>query len=191
MKGIKKTLTTIFIVPTLKVPKDLLENNGFINGFIKDSKKEAVYANSVYLAFKPSDMDKFREFLECEYDRTTNILEDYDYANGIIVVVYKLNPSFTDDYDLVKQGKYSKTSEAFQNEFPPYITITKNGESSRQKPLQYRVFKKSQDIIDYWEAKLKIRMNKNMEIWEIYDEEKEILVEEEIVEQLKLLENDK
>ena len=66
---IKKTITSIFIVPTLSIPKEKLADNGYINGYIKDGKREIQYENAVYLLFKPENLDKFRDFLDDEYER--------------------------------------------------------------------------------------------------------------------------
>ena len=64
----KNTISTIFLVPTLKIPKDLLIDNGFINGYAEEESGEHNYPFSVHLLFKPKNLDKFREFLEGEYD---------------------------------------------------------------------------------------------------------------------------
>ena len=48
------------MVPTLKVPKDALKENGFINGYVKDGSRDVQYENCIYLLFKPADLDKFR-----------------------------------------------------------------------------------------------------------------------------------
>ena len=34
--NLEKTITSIFMVPTLKIPKEQLLKNNFINGYIKD-----------------------------------------------------------------------------------------------------------------------------------------------------------
>ena len=82
------------MVPTLRVPKDALRSNGFINGYIKDEKMQHGYEDPIYLLFKPDNLDKFREFLDGEYERTKSIIEDYDYEDGFVVVVYQLNERF-------------------------------------------------------------------------------------------------
>ena len=71
---IKKTITSIFMVPTLKVPNGSLKANGFINGYVKDDRKEIQYEDSIYVLFKPVDLDKFREFLDNEYERTKSVI---------------------------------------------------------------------------------------------------------------------
>ena len=43
----KKTITSIFMVPTLNVPKDALLNNGFLNAYVGDVDKDIQYENSV------------------------------------------------------------------------------------------------------------------------------------------------
>lgn len=170
-----KTITSVFIVPTLKIPKNKLKENGFINGFIGDSKRDIQYDNAVYLLFRPRDLDKFREFLDSEHDRTFDVLDDYDYEDGYVVVVYKLNPDLKDDFDIVKTGKYSKTSPAFKKLFPEKITINKGGLARQERTLQYKIFNRTDDMIKYWEHELAMRFDNTMEVWHGFDEEREIL----------------
>ena len=102
---IKKTITSIFIVPTLSIGKERLLDNGYINGYIKDNRKEVQYENCVYILFRPENLDKFKDFLDEEYERTKSIIDDYDYEDGFVVVVYVLNVRLTDDISLIKQGR--------------------------------------------------------------------------------------
>lgn len=176
---IKKNITSIFMVPTLKVPKNALRGNGFINAYIKDARREDHYKDSIYLLFKPENLDKFREFLDSEYERTKAVIEDYDYEDGFVVVVYQLNEKYKEDFNLIKQGKYSQTSALFQNVFPRTITIVRNGISKDEISLQYRIFNKADDLVNFWEEKLGIDLKeivgKDFEVWEGWDESKEIL----------------
>jgi hypothetical protein len=176
---IKKNITSIFMVPTLKVPKDALRGNGFINAYVKDATKEDCYDECIYLLFKPENLDKFREFLDSEYERTKAVIEDYDYEDGFVVVVYKLDDKYKNDFVLVKEGKYSKTSLQFQKLFPKVIKITRNGLHKDEISLQYRIFNKVEDLVSFWEDKLGIDLieivGNDFEVWEGWDESKEIL----------------
>jgi hypothetical protein len=176
---IKKNITSIFMVPTLKVPKDALRGNGFINAYVRDVRKEDHYDECIYLLFKPENLDKFREFLDNEYERTKAVIEDYDYEDGFVVVVYKLDDKYKNDFVLVKQGKYSKTSKDFQKLFPKVIKITRNGLNKDEISLQYRIFNKAEDLVSFWEDKLGIDLieivGDDFEVWEGWDESKEIL----------------
>lgn len=167
------------MVPTLKVPKDALRNNGFINAYIKDDRRDDDYKESIYLLFKPDNLDKFREFLDDEYERTKTIIEDYDYEDGYVVVVYQLNDKYKRDFNLIKQGKYSKTSEEFQKVFPKVIKLIKNGLSRDELSLQYRIFNRADDLIEFWEEKLginfKVTIGDDFEVWSGWDEQNEIL----------------
>jgi hypothetical protein len=109
------------------------------------------------------------------YNTSKNILDDYDYEDGYIVVVYVLNPDYTKDYQLVKQGKYSKTSKEFQTLFPKIIKIVKNGLRKDEISLQYRVFNKTEDLKKFWEDKLDVIFDQENEIWHGFVEEKEVL----------------
>jgi hypothetical protein len=171
----KHTITSIFIVPTLSIGKEKLTDNGFVNGYIKDGNRDVQYENAVYLLFKPDNLDKFRDFLVGEYDRTKSIIDDYDYEDGHVVVVYEINSRLKSDIDLIKQGKYSQTSKKFQEIFPKVVKIKKNGISRDEISLQYRVFNRTEDLIQFWEDKLGVELPKDVDVWYGFFEEFETL----------------
>lgn len=163
------------MVPTLKINKDDFKNNGFLNGYLRDKRRDTQYKNAVYLLFKPDDFDVFRSFLDREYERTKNVLDDYDYEDGFVVVVYKLDKKWSDDFLLIREGKYSQTSKEFQNQFPKVIKIIKKGLHRDEISLQYRIFQKTSDLREYWETRLDMEFTEDMELWEGFDERLEIL----------------
>lgn len=172
---IKKTITSIFIVPTLSIGREKLMDNGFINGYIKDSRKEVQYEGCIYLLFKPKDLDKFKDFLDVEYERTKSIIDDYDYEDGFVVVIYMLNEKLEKDIALIKKGKYSRTSPAFQSIFPKVVKLRRNGFYKDEISLQYRIFNKTEDLKQFWEDKFGMEIDEDMEVWEGFFEENEIL----------------
>jgi hypothetical protein len=163
------------MVPTLGINRELLKDNGFINGYCRDSNRDVQYQGSIYLLFKPTDLDKFRNFLDGEYERTKAIVDDYDYEDGFVVVVYMLNKKLERDIELVKQGKYSQTSPAFQGIFPKVVKIKKGGYSKDEVSLQFRVFNKTEDLRQFWEDKLGVDLDEEMEVWGGFIEEDETL----------------
>ena len=78
------------------------------------------------MLFKPDDVPYFGEFLDAEYERTSNLVEDYDYPGGYVVLIYKLDPDLNRDFNIVRQGKYSRTSKKFQK-------ISKSYKDSKQE----------------------------------------------------------
>jgi hypothetical protein len=175
MNDVKKTITSVFMVPTLQIPRGELQENGFINGYVKDGSREVQYENCIYLLFKPKDLDKFREFLDNEYERTKDIVDDYDYQDGFVVVVYQLNKKFNKDFMLIREGLYSRTSKDFQALFPKVIKIKKNGLQRDEISLQYRVFNRTEDLIKFWEDKLGVEFDDDQEVWHAFILEDEIL----------------
>ena len=172
---VKKTITSIFMVPTLKIPRGELQDNGFINGYIQDGNREMQYDGCIYLLFQPKNLDKFREFLDSEYERTKSIIDDYDYQDGYVVVVYQLDSKFKKDFMLIREGLYSRTSKDFQALFPKIIKIKKNGLQRDEISLQYRVFNKTEDLIKFWEDKLGVEFDDDQEVWHAFILEDEIL----------------
>lgn len=180
---LKKTITSIFMVPTLRIGRDELKQNGFINAYLKDGKRDVQYANSVYLVFHPKNLDQFKVFLDNEYERTKAIIDDYDYEEGFVVVVYSLDNKFKKDFELIKKGKYSKTSREFQALFPKVIKIRSNGLYKDEISLQYRIFNKTEDLRKYWEEKIGVEFDDSMEVWQGFIEENEILNIEKLKEE--------
>ena len=179
MAELKKTISSIFFVPTLKIPRESLQSNEFLNGYSKDGiGDEHCYDDCVFLLFRPKNIDKFREFLDSEYERTKSILEDYDHPPGFILVVYKLDDKFKSDFNLIRKSRYSRTSPEFQALFPKVVKIQVNGLSRDEVSLQMRIFKKTEDLRKFWEEKFNVSLGDDIEVWEGYHEENEILTEE-------------
>ena len=180
---VRKTISSIFIAPTV-VPRNVLHDNQFINAYAKDSRKEVQYEDAVYLLFCPKNIQRFQEFVEEEYEDNTLLIDDYDYEDGFIVLVYKLPLKHNLDYELIKQGRYSETSEKFQNLFPKVIKIVKSGLHKDELSLQFRIFKKSGDLKEYWEEQTGMEFSEHMEVWPGWDEDKETLDLDKIKEQM-------
>jgi hypothetical protein len=168
--NVKRTVTTIFIVPTLKINRDELNSNGYVNGYMSDVRRDVQYKDAVYLLFKPDNLDRFREFLDDETERTKQLIDDYDYEDGFVVLVYKLDKKWKADFLLVKEGKYSQTSKEFQEQFPKILKVIKNGLHRDEISLQYRIFKKTEDMREYWESRLDMEFTEDMEVWNGFDE---------------------
>ena len=172
---LKKTITSIFMVPTLKINRDDFSDNNFLNAYLEDVRRDIQYENAVYLLFKPTNFDKFREFLDKEYERTKDIIDDYDYEEGFVVLVYQLNEKWKKDFDIIKQGRYSETSEDFQKVFTKVIKVVNNGLRRDEISLQYRIFNKSEELRKYWEDKLDVSFTDDMELWRTFIYQDEIL----------------
>jgi hypothetical protein len=171
---VKKTITTIFMLPTLKIDRKKLGDNNCINAYIKDEGQETSYKDAIYVLFKPADLDIFKVFLDSEYERTEQLIEDYDYPGGYVMLVYKLDSKFKKDFELVKLGKYSLTSDKFQDLFPKTVTILKNKHPKEEISLQYRIFNRTEDMVLYWEERLGVVFADDQEVWYGFINEKEV-----------------
>jgi len=175
LTDIKKNITSIFMVPTLRVNKDYLKESGFINGYVIDSGREDQYDGCVYMLFHPENIETFRDFLQNEYDRAKNIIEDYDYKDGFVVIVYQLDKKYDRDFKLIKEGKYSKTSTSFKEIFPKTIKMNRNGYFKEELTLQHRIFNKTSDLREYWENKIGIVLDEDIEVWSGWNDKNETL----------------
>lgn len=172
----KTTNTTRFLLRGLSLFKAELKQYGFINAFLDDKDHEHHYANSVYLLFQPHDLGTFEWFVESEKMRTHLFLEEYDYPKGYIILVYKFPADYMEDYRLFLRGKYSEFTEKYKELFP------KENEGKTSKGLPFKepsfyvhVFSKSNDLRKFWEDKLDVNLEPNVEVWEVPSIERETL----------------
>ena len=163
------------MVPTLKVPIGLLKEHNFIDAYTIDSNQEHPYENAAYLLFKPKNLESFNSFLQNEYERTEKLIDDYDYENGHVVLVYLLDLIFFHDFELVKKGQYSKTSKDFQKLFPKNLNIIINSEIEEEESLQHAIFRKSETLRNIIEKKIGETLPDDIEVWEMFDINKETL----------------
>jgi hypothetical protein len=124
----------------------------------------------------------FRGFLDGEYERTKSVIDDYDYENGFVVVVYELDRKFKKDFALVKEGLYSKTSSEFQAKFSKIVKIKREGLHKDEISLQYRIFNKTEDLRKYWEDKFDMEFDEEWEVWDGFNLDKETLLIDKIKE---------
>jgi hypothetical protein len=185
MEKLTKTITSIFMVPSLGIDREALKANEFLNGYAKDDAREEHYEDSCYLLFRPKNIDRFREFLDSEYERTKDIITDYDHSDGFVVIVYKLNPDFKGDFDKIRHSQYSKTSPEFQALFPKTVKIIIDGLRRDEISLQVRIFKKTPDLRKFWEDLLQTDLPEDSEVYEGYQEDRETLTEQRLKQYLK------
>lgn len=173
------TITKLFIAPTLGIDSKHFEENGYVTAYSYESNEDKKYENVAYLVFKPKDLDKFNDFVESEHSRTHLLIDDYDYEGGFVVLVYKLPSKWEKDYELIRQGRYSETSEKFQNVIPKVKKfLDEKGLHKDEVSLQTRILKKSEDLVSFWEKRLGINFKPNMEAWYGWEIEKETLKKE-------------
>ena len=170
---IKKTITSIFFVPTLNINIHILNKHGYINGYIKDSMRDEQYEDCVYVLFKPPDIYAFSIFVEDNYQKEY-LLDDYDY-DEYVVLVFKLNPAFKEDFDLIKKGKYSKTSKKFQKLFVKDVSVKIDKIYVEETSLQTMIFWKYKKLAEYWKELADIDLTKEQEFWTTFEINEETL----------------
>jgi len=144
----KQTNTTLFLVPILGHDTTLLTKEyGFIDGFMADANKETSYLYPVFLVFKPEDLGDFQEFVDREYLRTSDLVLDYDYDGGFVVLVYQFPDKFQKDYRRFKQGKYSKLSLEFSARLPAYEKSS-SGNNIPEMSIQRRIILQTPEFIE-------------------------------------------
>ena len=122
--NLTKTNTSIFMLPTVKLPKGSLRKNGFINAYLKDELSDNHYEDCIYILFKPERLDRFKDFLDSEYERTKQIVEDLKWDFNV----------FYDEKDAV--GKRYRRQDA--NGTPFCITVDHDTLNDNMVTIRHR-----------------------------------------------------
>lgn len=175
----EKTITSIFIIPTLSINRESLNEHNFINGYLGDVDNELYHElDVVFLLFKPKDKLKFNEFLERERERTKALIDDYNHGSKYVILVYCLDEHYKEDIKLIKQSRYSETSKEFQSIFPKKVRDFNNSVTKKMAPsIQHMIFRKDKELSDYWEKELETFLisSNDLEVWPGFNGIKEIL----------------
>lgn len=164
----KFTSTSLFIAPLLG--KKIVPLDEFVNAYIKDEVRGIDYNRGIYVLFKVSEKDKFEHFLESERTRGAKIIEEYDYPNNHIMVVYQYDKRFERDVELILSGKFSKTSSFYQSNISETFKATKLGVTKNIITFQHSIFKKLPEYVEYWQELYGLELTRNDEVWHHYKE---------------------
>lgn len=181
----KISATNLFITPLLNLGRPNLIKLGFVDAFMKDELREIEYERSVYLLFKPINIEEFNLFTEEQRESNAPIIDEYDYGKWTILV-YKLPKKFEDDYEKILQGKFSHVSEEYKKAIPKWYRIGENGAYVDKMNIQHMAFEKSDELKKYWKDELDLTITNSDEHWHHYFE-REVLNKET----LKRIEDDK
>lgn len=168
----KYNCSTLFILrPVVGVSWGILaEDFGMVNSYLKDKSREDLEGELLFVLFKPIDFDYFELFLE-QQAALEHFIEDYDYTNGYVVLVYKIPEYLKSDFELFKQGKYSKFSDLIKNCYEKQVVTFLKPIST----FQWDVFNKAKSLRKELEEFLETQIEKGSELWQLPDVEKECL----------------
>lgn len=165
---LKKNISRLFLVPTLGIPKEYLEAAGIVNSFLIDSEEnnEPLEDNKLFVLFKITDREYFNSLLDVV--RTKNIaiiLEERDYPDDYVLIVFKLKEGLEEDYIKIVEGKYSKTSVAFRNRIPKEVVLQTTSGRQTIKTTQHRFFDKDEDMRKLIEKEYGVTLDQEDELW--------------------------
>ncbi len=172
------TCTSLFLVPLLKIgtPGVTLQEQGFINGYLDDVDAPVKRENCLYLLFKPKNFAHFAIFFAEQSNKNPLLVDDYDVADGYVVLVYEIPKKFLEDFKLFLDGKYSKLSEDFQETHPKKGTRRNAyGKIEEFTPFSRQVFNKDRELKAKIEEVVGQDLPEDIEVWGIPDRDKETL----------------
>lgn len=161
----KNTVTTVFILPVLKIGRKKLDNVGFLDAFMFNGEEQMVYDNCIHLLFCPVSMDKFTDFLQDERDRGASIVDENDYAGGLVLLTYKIPARFETDIQKIWLGKYSEVSQEYRNMIPSTAKKEVDGVIVTFTSAQHMVFNKDPSLRKKLEQELAVEIDPKQEIW--------------------------
>lgn len=160
------TTSTLFLLPGLGIKEEEVRfRYGFINAYLKDEDREP-YERGVYLLFKPENVIEFEHFLEREKRRTAQLIEDYDYRGGYVVLVYVFPEEYLHEWKLFLKGRYSKFRDKYKVLLPDIESkVDADGMPFTEMSIQYMIVFKADALKAYLEKRLGEELEEDAEYW--------------------------
>jgi len=190
MSTVKFTKTATFLFPLLDIPKVLFECNikdrfgrtkysdRFLNAYLTDSNVSRYNKDTnifvVIRNYRDVDFDRFYSTIQA----FPNYVDDYDNKE-CLVLVFKVPEKNLADYNLLRQGQYSKVSNNAKK-----LILANNYYTGKAFTLPL-ILNKANALKDSWEDRLSF-IGKDIyspadlgeqEVWPILNEADEILNE--------------
>lgn len=170
------TSATIFLLKGIGLRALEMKKVGFINAYIDDVDHEPHYDKSLYLLFKPESVAELSLFIGQEKLRTGALVEDYDYAGGFTVLVYTFPYQYHREWNHFLKGEWSEFSAKYAELFPKEVNIkTKTGAQRKDASIWNLVFNRLPELKEFWEKRIDVVLDDEMELWSIPDIKKETL----------------
>lgn len=148
-------ISTLFLIPITGIPeKDYynLEKKGLLNVYCFCENVEYEFP-VLFLLFDPNKFNKGTPLIFNKLKKCENYLETLDSDAGTIMI-FKIIPDFIEDYHLILNGMYSKTSDKYKKLFPETRMITEEGKIKKVYTLFYHVFNRT----EFWKNRLKVEL---------------------------------
>lgn len=183
----KFNCSTLFLLHPLGLNRHNLNQFGFVNCYLSDKNREISVQRPVLILLHPEDMELMQLFIEEEYSRTANLIEDYDYEGGWVVLVYSFPERWKKEYETFIEGKYSQFSKKFKEIYPKVIRTSEEGDPPKDIiSVQYNIVNKTQDWKEMLERDLGIIISdEEQEYWK-KPNGKEIMDVKKIKEEISL-----
>ncbi len=170
-----------FLVPCLMLPIDKLEEGDF-NSYINfPDLNDINIINPLYLLVDLSTLgERYEEVVSTLITNKYFVMEqriDKDRS----IFCFKFPDEYSDDYNLILEGKYSKTSDKYRACFKKYedgLSFSRKDKNtiSRKLTFWHQVFTKDQHLLKYQEERLGVELLEQDELWDKIDIEKETLL---------------
>lgn len=165
--------TLFLLTPVTRQEKELLNEYQLINSYLRDKDREDLVGDLLFVLFKPTDLEYFELFTYTQAHENEDFLEDYDYAGGYVVIVYRIPQWLKEDFEKFKRGEYSKFSDKAKGFFRKMKKAKGRIESTQS--IQWDVFNKETTLRKDIEKYVGEPIDPTQELWPVPNMEKETL----------------
>lgn len=172
---------TVFLTKFMFGDKfEMLRKLGFVDSYTQDPQIMNILTlgqnqRLLFLLFKNKKLgvsDIKRVILELA-SVPIQVVFSYELINDYLMIVIDFPESFTQDYDHIVKGKFSKLSQPFRDQFPVSVDVVneKGYRVGREYTLYYHIFNKTEWLKNFWMERLGLcELDDKLELWHSPDE---------------------
>lgn len=155
---------------------DMMKKVGFIDSYTSDPEIMNILTLAsnqrlLFLLFKNKKLN-LSEMKKVVTDLAiipVQVVFSYELVNDYAIIVIDFPEKYTQDYDCIVQGKYSKLSDSFKDKFPTTVDVlnSKKQRLGMEHTLYYHIFNKTEWLKEFWMKRIGlIELDEKLELWQ-------------------------
>lgn len=172
---------------------DMLKKIGYVDSYTQDPEIMKILTlgqnqRFLFLLFrnKKISVQEIKNVVLSLAEVPVQAVFSYELINDYLMIVIDFPEKYTNDYDNVVKGKYSKLSSLFKEHFPMTRDVynSKRERIGKEYTIYYHIFNKTDWLKEFWMEKLKlVELDDKLELWQQPDDKDLIFDVKNIVNQ--------
>lgn len=165
--------TTLFLTRCIfSINFEALKKTGFVDSYTTDPAYDFNKDKKlIFMLFKNKKLtvEDLTNIVGVLAVKPVSIIHSYELINDYCMLVVEFPKEYENDYEMFLEGRYSKLSEDFKENFPDTREVfnEKNQRVGEEYTIYYHIFNRTDWLKNYWLKRLNLaKLEPGVELWQ-------------------------